>query len=253
MYFYTDEKDYAIDTKFLSKNSNYGNLPTPTKTGYNFDGWYSLETGGVKITSDSTFTGVTQLYARWSKKEENPFTDVPSNTYYYNAVNYCYKNKIISGTSVTKFSPNTDISRGMFVTILWRMDGSKIVNGKTFTDVKNEEYYSNAVKWAESVKIVSGYENGKFGPNDKITREQLATMLLNYAKYKKKDISKRTELNKYADYSGISGYAKDAMSWAVAKKVIRGKNNETKLAPRGKATRAEAVVMIANYCEYVGR
>ena len=187
-------------------------------------------------------------------KPEMPFRDIKLSDWYYNSVKYCTDNKIIYGTTDTTFSPNNNLTRANLVTILWRMEGSKKVSGSSkFSDVKSQEYYYDAVNWAASKGIVNGYEDGKFRPNNNITREQLATILMNYAKYKGKDTRERTDLNKFVDNKGISSYAKDSISWAVAKKVMSGKVNGTMVDPSGTAIRAEAAAMITNYCNYVGR
>ena len=106
-----------------------------------------------------------------------PFTDVSRSNWYYNSVEYCYKNGIIYGTTETKYSPNTNVTRGNLVTILWRIEGSPKVSGNlSFPDVKESDYYYEAVKWAQKSGVVHGYDTGKFGPNNNITREQLATI-----------------------------------------------------------------------------
>ena len=174
--------------------------------------------------------------------------DVSEKAWYYNAVKFNYEKGMIKGTTDTTFDPNGDLTRGMLVTILWRMEGNPKVTTNQFTDVGKDVWYSTAVNWAANNRIVSGYGNGKFGPNDKITREQLAVMLRNYAIYKKKDVSARTDLSKFADNKYISSYAKDAVSWAVANKIISGKSEGTRVDPHGKATRAEAAAMLYNYC-----
>ena len=182
------------------------------------------------------------------------FKDVSQNVWYYNSVKYCYDNGIIMGTTDTTFSPNTNITRGNLVTILWRMEGNPKVSGNiAFPDVKETDYYYEAVKWAEKSGVVHGYDTGKFGPNNNISREQLATILNNYAKYKKKDTSDKADLTKFTDNKKISSYAREGVAWAVAKKVISGKVNGTMVDPQGKASRAEAAAMIQNYCNYVGR
>ena len=183
-----------------------------------------------------------------------PFTDVSRSNWYYNSVEYCYKNGIIYGTTNTTFSPNTNVTRGNLVTILWRMEGSPKLSGSlSFPDVKQSDYFYEAVKWAEKSGVVHGYENGQFGPNNNISREQLATILNNYAKYKKKDTKAQADLSKFVDNSNVSSYAREAVSWSVAKNVMSGKVNGTKIDPQGRATRAEAAAMIQNYCSYVGR
>ena len=187
-------------------------------------------------------------------KVDLPFKDVTRDKWYYNSVEYCYKNGIIMGTTDTTFSPNNNLTRGNLVTLLYRMEGYPKVDGEvSFPDVKASDYFYEAVKWAEKTGIVHGYETGKFGPNNNISREQLATILFNYAKYKKKDTSARTDLNKFTDNNKISSYAREAVSWAVAKGVMSGKNEGTRVDPQGRATRAEAAAMIQNYCSYVGR
>ena len=185
---------------------------------------------------------------------ELPFVDVDADNWYYNSVKYCFDNKIIMGTTNETFSPNTNVTRGNLVTILWRMEGSPKVSGNlSFPDVKETDYYYEAVKWAERTGVVHGYDTGKFGPNNNISREQLATILNNYAKYKKKDTKVESDLSKFEDNKKISSYAREAVSWAVAKKVMSGKVNGTIVDPQGRATRAEAAAMIQNYCSYIGR
>ena len=183
-----------------------------------------------------------------------PFKDVSKNVWYYNSVKYCYENGIIVGTTDETFSPNTNVTRGNLVTILWRMEGNPVVSGNlSFPDVKQSDYYYEAVKWAEKTGVVHGYDTGKFGPNNYISREQLATILNNYAKYKKKDTSKKADLSTFTDNKKISSYAKEGVAWAVGNKVMSGKNEGTRVDPQGKATRAETAAMIQNYCSYVGR
>ena len=177
-----------------------------------------------------------------------PFTDVSKNSWYYDTVKYTYENNLISGANEYEFRPDAKITRGMIVTILWRMEGKPKVTGiKDFTDVTGQYYY-NAVRWAAKNKIVSGYNSGKFGPNDSITREQLAVILNNYAKYKGKNVNVTANTNKYVDWYKVTGYARPAMNWAVAKGVITGKYNGTRVDPQGTASRAEAAGMIYNYC-----
>lgn len=178
-----------------------------------------------------------------------PFYDIDSSDWFYNSVKYTYENGIISGVNTTLFDPYSNLSRGMLATILWRMDGAPTTsNGKSFPDVSSSDYFYNAIKWATSKGIVNGYVNGKFGPNDNITREQLAVMLRNYALYKGKPVSSDVSLSHFKDAKKVSDYAKSAMSWAVENKIISGKSNGTLLDPVGTATRSETAAMICNYC-----
>ena len=182
-----------------------------------------------------------------------PFTDVKSSDWYYNSVKFVYENKIILGTTDTLFKPNNKLTRGQLATIIWRMAGEPIVEGKEFPDVKETDYYYKAVQWASKNKIVNGYKDGRFGPKDNVTREQLAVMLNNYAKYKGKDISKTTNISGYKDASGVSSYAIVAVKWAIANKIISGKDNGTRIEPRGLATRAEVSAMLQRYCVNIGK
>ena len=182
------------------------------------------------------------------KSTKIKFTDIKTTDWYYKAVKYTYENGMIQGATETEFRPTKNITRGMIVTILWRMEGEEKVTDVTdFPDVTGQYYY-DAVRWAAKKGIVSGYQSGKFGPNDAITREQLAAILSNYAKYKGKNTNKTADTSKYADWYKVTGYARPAMQWAVATGVITGKYEGTKVDPQGTATRAEAAGMLYNYC-----
>ena len=140
------------------------------------------------------------------------------------------------------------------VTILYRMEGSPNNNGKSkFSDVPTNEWYSKAIKWASEKGIVNGYGGtNKFGPNDNIIRQDLAGILRNYAKYKKKNTNITVNLTKFKDYKKVDSYASSSMKWAVGTGVITGNSNGT-LNPKGNATRAEAAAMIEKYCNKVGK
>ena len=186
-----------------------------------------------------------------------PFTDVPSKEWYRSAVEYVYTNNIIKGLNSYTFAPNDKLTRGMMVTILYRMAGSPKVSGTSkFNDVKNTgEWYYNAVLWAANNKIASGYDNGNFGPNDNITREQLAVFLYKYAKFRGRDVSASKALSSFKDGSKVSSFATTQMKWATAVGVITGNNNTTPptLNPTGTATRAEAASMLYKFCTKVGK
>ena len=182
---------------------------------------------------------------------ELPFTDVTVNNWYYSAVKDMYNKKYMSGTSTKTFSPESKVTRGMIVTMLHNMEKSPYVSDASkFSDVQNpKDYYYMAVKWAAKNKIVSGYSNGKFAPNDPITREQLAVILNQYCNYKGKYKASTANLSSFKDSSKISNYAKWGMNWAVGNKIINGSNG--KLNPQGTATRAEAAAMLSNYCKSI--
>ncbi|OKZ56305.1 MAG: hypothetical protein BHV99_06830 [Clostridium sp. 26_21] len=205
-----------------------------------------IKEGNVTITA--TTTDGSNKKATCNVTIIMPFKDVDTSHWGYNAIKYVYDRKYMSGTNSTTFLPEAKITRGMVVTILHNMEGQPYVSGKCkFSDVQNtNEWYYSAIKWASANNIVSGYSNGKFGPNDLVTREQLAVILNQYCKYKGKYKSVKADYSKFADSNKISSFAKWGMNWAVGTGIINGSNK--KLNPQGNATRAEMAAMIYNYC-----
>ena len=241
----------------------YGDLPTPTRDGYTFDGWYTKASGGTKVKASDviTSTGDFTLYAHWTKdkpkkgKAVDAFSDVNSGDWFANAVQCVYEREIMNGTSGNTFTPNGILTRGQFVTVLYNLEGKPKVTFKdNFDDVKSTDYFALPVIWAAENGITSGVGNRAFGPNQNITREQLATMLYKYAEVKKYNTKVNTSaLNKFSDKDLVSKYAKTAMQWAVTNGVMGGKDTKagTILDPTGKATRAECAQMIKNMYENV--
>lgn len=149
---------------------------------------------------------------------------------------------------ISAIGPVRSATRGMILTVLYRLEGKPEVNSANpFSDVPRNSYYENAITWAAANNIVSGYGEGKYGPNDDITREQLAAILYNFAKFKGYDVSKAASLNGYKDASKASAYAVPALQWAVAEGLIAGNNGN--LNPRGKATREQLAAVIHRFCE----
>ena len=183
-------------------------------------------------------------------EEKEIFKDVKKNDWFYEAVNYVYEKKLMNGTGKKEFSPNISTTRGMIVTILYRLEGSPEVENSTFTDVASTEYYAKAVAWGEVNGIVKGYGEGKFGPNDVITREQLAAIMYRYSNYKKYDTSvgEDTNILSYNDISELSEYAVPSMQWACGAGLVNG-IGDGKLAPKGNATRAQVAMILMRYCE----
>ena len=176
-----------------------------------------------------------------------PFTDVPEDAWYKEAVDYVYANGLMSGTSATTFAPSTQLSRAMMVQILYNLEEQPVVTeSAAFTDVAADVWYAGAVNWAAGEGIVSGYGNGKFGPDDLITREQMANMLYYYAQWAGLEPSAGADaLQGFQDAGQVSSWASDAVSWAVSSGLISGTGNQT-LAPTATATRAEvAQIMMA--------
>lgn len=182
-----------------------------------------------------------------SVSASNPFTDVKDTDWFYNDVEYVRDNKLMSGVSDSEFSPSGITTRGMIVTVLWRLDGSTVETGKEFEDVKQGAYYYDAVAWASNNGIVSGYSETTFGPDDTATREQLATIVYRYASYKKYDVSKEAELDKYTDKDQISGYAEKSIKWANANGLITGTSEET-ISPKNDVQRSQLAAILKRFC-----
>lgn len=181
---------------------------------------------------------------------ETKFNDVSANDWFASAVDYVTGKGMMNGTADNTFSPKAHTTRGMVVTVLYRLENQPSTSAASFTDVTSGAYYANAVAWANANGIVSGYGSGKFGPNDKVTREQLAAILYRYAQYKKYDVSGAKSLDGYTDAQSVSSYAVPALQWANAAGVVTGKSG-SKLDPKGNATRAEVAAMLMRFCENV--
>ena len=247
-------------------------LPTDvTKPGYTFLGWFTAYTGGVQVRQiEATETGDKTFYARWHKTVLPPppvtpgtpvtparpaapvglpFADVSSSDWFYNDVRYVYEKGIMDGTGADRFSPNAPLTRAMIVTILYRMAGSPSVSGSSdFTDVAAGKWFAKAVAWAAANGIVNGYGSGLFGPNDPVTREQLAAILYRYAVYGGMTaVTLEENLGSFADTAQLSAYAIQAMNWAVGQGLINGSGSN--LVPKAQATRAQVAAIIHRYLE----
>lgn len=179
-----------------------------------------------------------------------PFTDMNTSDWYYDAVQYVYEKGMMNGTSITTFFPDDTTTRGMIVTILHRMEGTPAAVGTAFTDVPAGQWYSDAVSWASVNGIVDGYGGGMFGPNDPITREQMATILNRYSQHRGYETGAAGNIAGFSDASQVSSYAVDSMGWAIGNGLISGIGNNT-LAPKGNATRAQVATILMRFCENV--
>lgn len=247
-------------------------LPTNvTKPGYTFLGWFTAYIGGVQVRQiEATETGDKTFYARWQKTVLPPppvtpgtpvtparpaapvglpFADVSGSDWFYNDVRYVYEKGIMDGTGADRFSPNAPLTRAMIVTILYRMAGSPSVSGSSdFTDVAAGKWFAKAVAWAAANGIVNGYGDSLFGPNDPVTREQLAAILYRYAVYGGMTaVTLEENLGSFADTAQLSAYAIQAMNWAVGQGLINGSGNN--LVPKAQATRAQVAAIIHRYLE----
>lgn len=179
---------------------------------------------------------------------DHPFTDVPNGVWYSDAVQYVYEHNMMVGTSDTAFSPDSPASRGMIVTILHRLEGLPSATGTAFTDVPAGQWYTDAVAWASANNIVNGYGNGLFGPDDPITREQMAVILYRYAGYKKYDTAITGSAAAFSDGDQVGSFAVDAVNWAVGAGLLQGAGDNI-LSPAGGATRAQAATVLMRFCQ----
>ena len=181
-----------------------------------------------------------------------PFNDVPEGYWAYDAIQYVYGEGLMAGTSGSTFNPEGTTTRGQIVTILWRLSGSPVVNYlMDFDDVDPAAYYGEAIRWATSEGIAGGYGGGVFGPNDPITREQLAVMLYRYAQHEGYDVSigEDTNILSYADAFTVSEYAVSALQWACGAGIISGTGDGSTLTPQGETTRAQVATVLMRFCE----
>ena len=177
------------------------------------------------------------------------FIDLDSNAWYNQALEYVLQAGLMNGVGDTLFSPNGTTNRAMIVTILYRLEGTPGGEAATFTDVADGQWYSDAVGWAAANGIVTGYENGTFGPLKAITREQLAAILYRYASYKDCDVSASASLQGFGDAGTVSSYAVPSVEWAVGAELINGMDGNLK--PKGTATRAQVATILMRFCENV--
>jgi len=175
-----------------------------------------------------------------------PFTDVSPDAWYYPGISFAYNAKLMNGTGETTFAPEESTTRGMFVTMLYRMAGTPSVDrtgtAGDITDIQTSDYYYDPVLWALSNSIVSGYGDGTFRPGSTVTREEMAVFFCRYAKLENQDMTARADLSKFSDAGSVSSWAKEEMSWAVASGLITGLS-ETLLGPGGSASRAQVATI----------
>ena len=318
-------------------NGKLPSLPTPTRSGYSFAGWYTAADGGTAVTTDTQFTQDAVIYARWSTISGggsskplytvtvpstvngsvsisprnaaqgtivtitvNPadgyimnkltvtdstgklvpvdqkndaqytfsmpsgnvsiaasfiedytsvvlsFTDVKEGDWFYEAVQFAVQYDMMNGTGSNRFQPDNLLSRSMIATILWRLEGSPTGSSAHFTDVSGSMWYAEAVNWAAANGLVNGYGNSTFGPEDSITREQMAAILYRYAQFKGYDDTVQGNLSDFTDGGQTSDWAEDAVVWAVNNGLLTGKGGSL-LDAKGSATRAEAAAILMRF------
>ncbi len=254
----------TISAKVVSRNAVLDEPTEPVKDGFTFDGWYTDKELTEKYDFSEKVTKSFTLYAKWTENQEepdendntgtrrwNPFIDVIEGDWFYDVVKKAYLANLVAGTSENTFSPNGEITRGMFVTILWNIEGEPDAPKASFTDILDGQYYTKAVSWAYANGIVKGVSETQYAPNANITREQMATILFKYAQFKGVDAMTLAEhLEQFADNDSISEYAVSALNWAVGAGIMSGKGNGI-LDPLGNATRAEATSVIVGFLDTI--
>ena len=238
--------DYTmVDVTF---DSTIDFLPTPTKFGYTFSGWYTAADGGKAVTLQTRYNAPYDftVYAHWTLDTAGTgaaaMKDVPADAWYFNAVDFVVRNGVMGGYNDTTFGPNDYLNRAMLVQMLYNREGKPTVNSKSkFTDVASSDWFASAVIWASAKGIASGY-GSTYQPNNSITRQEVAQILYNYAT--------RPEVNgnlsRFPDAYMVSDWATQAVTWAVETGIMGGKGGGM-LDPLGKATRAEAAQMLTNF------
>ena len=245
---------YTVESAAITLNE-------PTKAGYVFTGWSGTDLVGednLTVTIPAGSIGDRRYTAHWDFDPAiiaalNPtpnvdFLDVSRTDWFYYDVRYVCENGLMNGTSRNRFSPYGTATRGMLVTILYRMENEpRCFGSAAFSDVKPGAYYEKAVVWASQNNIVSGYTDGTFRPDAPVTREQLASILYRYTLYRGQDVSagETTSLTGYGDAKAVSSYALPAMRWACGTGILQGANG--KLNPSGLATRAQLAAMLHRY------
>ncbi|MEG1578599.1 MAG: S-layer homology domain-containing protein, partial [Oscillospiraceae bacterium] len=223
---------------------------TPTLKDFEFDGWYA-DKALTKPISTITLTEDTTVYAKWIPARELPFTDVTADDWFQKAVEYVYRHDIMNGVTDSEFSPYFTTTRGMIVTVLWRMEGQPAATTDSPFHDLTAGWYREAVDWAAEFDIVLGYDNGNFGPLDDITREQMAAIFYRYAKYKGYDVTATADLSQFSDLAMVSQYAVPAMRWAIGAGLLQGDNG--KLMPRDDANRAQLATILYRFCENLAK
>ncbi len=189
-----------------------------------------------------------QVDALLSRRNATPFTDVSRGSWFYDAVRYVYQEGLMTGSSAVRFDPDGTTTRAQIVTILYRLEGEPGAGRAKFSDVADGQWYASAIAWANANGIVNGYSDGRFGPNDRITREQLAAILYNYAQFKGYNVSGQANISAFRDAGQVSAYALTAVRWANRAGLLSGTSAAT-LSPRGTASRAQVATLLMRFCQ----
>ncbi|MFA7502526.1 MAG: S-layer homology domain-containing protein [Anaerovoracaceae bacterium] len=235
-------------------------LPYELKEGEDASGvavWYLNDAGELQrmrctydpATGMATFetTHLSKYLVGYSDAWYNPFEDVRTGDWFYDAVAFAANNQLFDGVSKTAFAPDQSMTRAMLAAVLHRAEGSPAATAAAdFGDVESGQWYSEAIAWATERGITKGYDSRTFGTNDSVTREQMAEILYRYAEYKKLDVSARADVSAFGDGSSISSWAEQGVLWAVSTGLIQGVS-ATKLAPSALSTRAQVATVLMRW------
>ena len=200
------------------------------------------QTAGFTAGAPCVFTVSYDETMAW----QGGFADVDKDAWYYPAVRYVCLYGMMNGMSAESFAPESQFSRAQMAQILYNLEGRPAYAQATYVDVPQDAWYAAAIRWAMQSGVLTGYGDGRVGPNDPITREQFVVMLYRYAEKKGYDTSARADLSGFADADAISAYAHSALAWAYASGIVNGTGAAT-LSPGGTATRAQSAAMLMRF------
>ena len=236
----TPDEGYVLES--LTVTDKDGDKVSTTK---GEDGKYTFTMPGSTVT-------VKAVFAEEGTVSELPFEDVSVDQWFYKAVKYVYDNELMNGISATEFNPNGLLTRGTIAQVLFNLEGADADAAAVFDDVPADAWFADAVNWAAANNIVTGYGDGTFGPDNNITREQMAAILYRYAQFKGYDVSAKGDLTAFTDGDNVSEWATDALAWCVGAKLINGRDNGS-VDATGTATRAEIAQIFMNFCENIAK
>ena len=206
---------------------------------------YTFEMPRGKVTVEATFAEIVE-------EDAIPFRDVDTDDWFYDAVVYAYDTGLMSGVSDREFAPNSTLTRAMVAQMLYSLEGKPRTGSAGYADVAFGAWYEDAVAWISSEGLMTGYSDTAFGPDDPVTREQLALILYNYADWAGYDVRGSVSLGSYIDADSASTWAVEALEWAIDAGLISGRGDGI-LAPAGTATRAEVAQIFMNFLENVAQ
>jgi hypothetical protein len=258
-------ENYKIEKVTYTTAPNYNNPVEVTATS---EGIYKITTTNAAVEVSATFTAENkndpnvgkETISKYKKgyleckHDDNcllkSFEDLDPNAWYHDGVHFCLENGIMQGFGTPYFLPNQITTRAQVVTVLWNIAGHPIATSSlSFTDVQPGDWYYDAVMWAAANGLVNGYGDGKFGPNDPITHEQLAKIFYGYAKFYGYDVSATTDITGMPGYEYLSPWAIPYVQWGVASGLCCGKDgNASLIAATQQVTRAELAATLLNFC-----